>query len=142
MTARRRWGSLAGVQVWSPAAVLLMVSVGFSILTDRFADLDNLRNVLLQASPIMVGATGMTLIVAARGIDLSIGADCQPVAGTGTGSGPGGNPFQYRIGHAYHVAGVSARAAAGFAVRWAQRRRDQRFTACSFCSIIAGISKL
>jgi ribose/xylose/arabinose/galactoside ABC-type transport system permease subunit len=63
-----------GAQVWSLAAVLLLVSVGFSILTDRFADLDNLRNVLLQATPIIIGATGMTLVVAARGIDLSIGA--------------------------------------------------------------------
>jgi ribose/xylose/arabinose/galactoside ABC-type transport system permease subunit len=73
MTTRRRL-SRTGAQLWSLTAVLLLVSIGFASLSDRFADLDNLRNVLLQAAPTMIGATGMTLVLAARGIDLSIGA--------------------------------------------------------------------
>lgn len=74
MTTRRRPLSRTDAQLWSLAAVLLLVSICFAGLSDRFADLDNLRNVLLQAAPTMIGATGMTLVVAARGIDLSIGA--------------------------------------------------------------------
>jgi ribose transport system permease protein len=74
MTRPRRRLSRASAQLWSLAAVLVLVSVGFASLSDRFADLDNLRNVLLQAAPTMIGATGMTLVVATRGIDLSIGA--------------------------------------------------------------------
>ena len=74
MTARRRRLSRTGAQVWSLVAVLLLVSFGFANASGRFADLDNLRNVLLQAAPIMIGAVGMTLVIATRGIDLSIGA--------------------------------------------------------------------
>ena len=74
MTVRRRRISRSTTQVWSLIAVLLLVSVGFSSLTDRFADLDNLRNVLLQAAPTTIGAIGMTFVIAARGIDLSIGS--------------------------------------------------------------------
>jgi ribose/xylose/arabinose/galactoside ABC-type transport system permease subunit len=66
--------SRAGAQLWSLAAVLLLVCIGFASQSDRFADFDNLRNVLLQASPVMIAAVGMTLVIAARGIDLSIGA--------------------------------------------------------------------
>ena len=44
------------------------------LLSDRFADLDNLRNVLLQAAPTMIAAVGMTFVIATRGIDLSIGS--------------------------------------------------------------------
>ncbi len=74
MTVRRRRISRSAAQVWSLVAVLLLVSIGFSSLTDRFADLDNLRNVLLQAAPTTIGAIGMTFVIAARGIDLSIGS--------------------------------------------------------------------
>ena len=74
MSGGRRPLTRVGAQVWSLVAVLALVSVGFTSLSDRFADLDNLRNVLLQAAPTMIGAVGMTLVIAARGIDLSIGA--------------------------------------------------------------------
>lgn len=74
MTTRRRRLSRTGAQLWSLVVVLLLISLGFAGLSDRFADLDNLRNVLLQSAPVMIGATGMTLVIATRGIDLSIGA--------------------------------------------------------------------
>jgi ribose transport system permease protein len=73
MTMRRKL-SRTTAQLLSLAAVLLLVSIGFSSLTDRFADLDNLRNVLLQAAPTTIGAVGMTFVIAAHGIDLSIGS--------------------------------------------------------------------
>jgi ribose transport system permease protein len=74
VSAPRRAFSRVGAQVWSLIVVLMLVAIAFASLSNRFADLDNLRNVLLQAAPTMVGAVGMTLVIAARGIDLSIGA--------------------------------------------------------------------
>jgi ribose/xylose/arabinose/galactoside ABC-type transport system permease subunit len=74
MRRARRPLSRTDAQLWSLIAVLVAVSLGFAELSDRFADYDNLRNVLLQSAPTMLGAVGMTLVIAARGIDLSIGA--------------------------------------------------------------------
>ena len=74
MTVRRRGISRTDAQLWSLAAVLIVMCVTFASLSDRFADVDNLRNVLLQAAPTTIGAVGMTFVIAARGIDLSIGA--------------------------------------------------------------------
>ena len=57
---------------------LLLVVAGmcvfFSLQTDRFADYDNLRNVLLQSSATTIAAVGMTFVIVTRGIDLSIGS--------------------------------------------------------------------
>jgi ribose transport system permease protein len=66
--------SRSGAHLWSLVGVLALVSLSYASLSDRFADFDNLRNVLLQAAPIVIGAVGMTFVIAARGIDLSIGA--------------------------------------------------------------------
>ena len=74
MTVHRRRISRTDAQLWSLAAVLLVMCATFALLSDRFADFDNLRNVLLQAAPTTIGAVGMTFVIAARGIDLSIGA--------------------------------------------------------------------
>ena len=74
MPFRGRKISRADAQLWSLALVLLLVSATFASLSNRFADLGNLRNVLLQAAPTTIGAVGMTFVIAARGIDLSIGA--------------------------------------------------------------------
>jgi ribose transport system permease protein len=74
MSRPRRRLSRVDAQLWSLAMVLLLVCVVFASLSDRFADIDNLRNVLLQSAPTMIGAAGMTFVIAARGIDLSIGA--------------------------------------------------------------------
>ena len=67
----------------------MFVCIGFGLLSDRFADLDNLRNVLLQAAPTVIATVGMTFVIATRGIDLSIGsilnlALCTAVTLTGT----------------------------------------------------------
>ena len=74
VTNGRRRISRSTAQLLSLALVLLVMCAGFACLTGRFADVDNLRNVLLQAAPTMIGSVGMTFVIAARGIDLSIGA--------------------------------------------------------------------
>jgi ribose/xylose/arabinose/galactoside ABC-type transport system permease subunit len=55
------------------AALLLLVVVN-SVLTPHFFDLNNFRNILLQVSPTVLVAVGMTLVIATGGIDLSVGS--------------------------------------------------------------------
>ena len=56
------------VAVWIAVCVFLTQS------TQGFAQLSNLRNILLDASPTIIGAVAMTFVVVTRGIDLSIGS--------------------------------------------------------------------
>lgn len=62
----------------SPAymsGVLLLMLVGFSILApDTFPTLGNARNFVVDASTLLVMATGMTFVMVAAGFDLSIGS--------------------------------------------------------------------
>ena len=51
--------------------VLLLINV---ILTPNFAAYDNFRNILVQVTPTMLVAIGMTLVIATGGIDLSVGS--------------------------------------------------------------------
>ncbi|MFL6256805.1 MAG: ABC transporter permease [Pyrinomonadaceae bacterium] len=55
------------------AALVLLVFVN-SIFTPNFFDLNNFRNILLQVSPTVLVAVGMTLVIATGGIDLSVGS--------------------------------------------------------------------
>lgn len=81
--------SRSATQTLSLAVVIVLVCIGFSLLSERFADIDNLRNIVLQASPTAIAAIGMTFVIATRGIDLSIGSVvnltlCIAVVVTGT----------------------------------------------------------
>lgn len=76
-------------QQWSLVAVLLLVGAVFAMLSPSFLTYSNIANIALQAAAGAVAAVGMTLVIAARGIDLSIGsiANCSAafailVAGT------------------------------------------------------------
>ena len=51
--------------------LLLLANAGF---TSGFATSANFRNILLQATPTLLVATGMTLVIATGGIDLSVGS--------------------------------------------------------------------
>jgi ribose/xylose/arabinose/galactoside ABC-type transport system permease subunit len=55
------------------AALVLLVVVN-SIFTPNFFDFNNFRNILLQVSPTVLVAVGMTLVIATGGIDLSVGS--------------------------------------------------------------------
>ena len=62
---RRETGTLLG---------LLLLCVGLWIATPYFATLDNLRNVAEQSTVIGTLAIGMTFVILAGGIDLSVGS--------------------------------------------------------------------
>ena len=58
-----------------PAAwVLVAVSATFAALSPAFLTADNLRNVLVQSSAVGVAAVGVTFVLLAAGIDLSVGS--------------------------------------------------------------------
>jgi ribose/xylose/arabinose/galactoside ABC-type transport system permease subunit len=55
-------------------AALVLLLVVNSILTPNFFDFNNFRNILLQVSPTVLVAVGMTLVITTGGIDLSVGS--------------------------------------------------------------------
>src|ERR671917_720121 len=55
-------------------AALVLLFVANSILTTNFFDPNNFRNILLQVSPTVLVAVGMTFVIATGGIDLSVGS--------------------------------------------------------------------
>jgi ribose/xylose/arabinose/galactoside ABC-type transport system permease subunit len=55
------------------AALILLVLLNI-IFTPNFASVSNLWNILLQVSTTVLVAIGMTLVIATRGIDLSVGS--------------------------------------------------------------------
>ena len=54
-------------------ALLLLLLVNLAV-TPGFASVDNLRNLLVQVTPTMLVAIGMTFVIATGGIDLSVGS--------------------------------------------------------------------
>ncbi len=56
-------------------AGLLLLSAALALLSDAFLSPSNLLNVLRQASLIFLLASGVTLVILAAGLDLSIGAN-------------------------------------------------------------------
>lgn len=68
---RRLGGALANNSYLIP---LLVVLVAGLVLVPRFATMANLSNVLMNTSILAVIAFGSTLVIALRGLDLSVGA--------------------------------------------------------------------
>jgi ABC-type sugar transport system ATPase subunit/ribose/xylose/arabinose/galactoside ABC-type transport system permease subunit len=64
--AARREAGLAGF-------VVLLLAL-FAMVVPNFATVENLRDVLLNNTIILVGALGMTMVILAGGIDISLGA--------------------------------------------------------------------
>lgn len=52
-------------------ALLIILNLAF---TPGFASIDNFRNILVQVTPTMLVAVGMTFVIATGGIDLSVGS--------------------------------------------------------------------
>src|SRR5918912_1240093 len=69
---RSRIGDLA--PTYGALAALVLLIVFNSIFTANFLDFNNFRNILLQVAPTMLVATGMTMVIATGGIDLSVGS--------------------------------------------------------------------
>src|SRR4051812_34413496 len=55
-------------------AALVVLLVGNMIFTTNFAAFDNARNILVQVTPTMLVAIGMTFVISTGGIDLSVGS--------------------------------------------------------------------
>jgi ribose/xylose/arabinose/galactoside ABC-type transport system permease subunit len=53
---------------------LILLVIGNAIFTPNFVAASNLWNILLQVSTTVLVAVGMTLVIATRGIDLSVGS--------------------------------------------------------------------
>lgn len=62
------------VQTVVTLAVLVAMIVVFSQLNDRFLTVDNFKNVLVQTAPVMLVGCAVTLVMIARGLDLSVGS--------------------------------------------------------------------
>ncbi len=55
-------------------AALCLLIIANIVFTPNFADFDNFRNILVQVTPTMLVAIGMTFVIATGGIDLSVGS--------------------------------------------------------------------
>ncbi|NOZ50013.1 MAG: ABC transporter permease [Chloroflexi bacterium] len=55
-------------------AVLILMLVGFSSQSDRFFEVTNLLNVARRISPLVIVSSAVTLVMIARGLDLSVGS--------------------------------------------------------------------
>ncbi|MGI5240024.1 ABC transporter permease [Dactylosporangium sp. CA-139066] len=72
--------------------VLLVLLGGLSLVYREFATVDSLRNVAVQASPLIVAAVGMTYVIMTGGIDLSVGSMLFLAAAIETGGALAGRP--------------------------------------------------
>ena len=61
-------------QVIGPLAATVLVALLVSVTTERFLDVNNLRNLALQVSIVSLMAIGSTVVIFAQGIDLSPGS--------------------------------------------------------------------
>lgn len=71
-TAGRRLSDYA--PTYGALIALIVLLLFNSLFTTNFFDLNNFRNILLQVSPTVLVAVGMTLVIATGGIDLSVGS--------------------------------------------------------------------
>ncbi len=60
--------------VWLPIAVVIMLIVFFSLLTDAFFSLRNMTGILGQASTLLLACLGASFVILMGSIDLSVGA--------------------------------------------------------------------
>ncbi len=73
-TERKRAGLRATMTALGMLPVLVLLTIGFHLLTGRFITVNNLSIVMQQASINTVLAAGMTFVILTGGIDLSVGS--------------------------------------------------------------------
>lgn len=54
--------------------VLVLMCALFAALSDRFLTVSNFQNVMRNAAPLIIASCGMTAVMVARGLDLSVGS--------------------------------------------------------------------
>jgi galactofuranose transport system permease protein len=64
----------AALQRFAAVGALVALVLFNAVFTPHFATAGNLWNVLLQVSPVLLTAIGMTFVIATRGVDLSVGS--------------------------------------------------------------------
>src|SRR4028119_488617 len=75
IAAKRGSSSFADyAPTYGAAAALVLLILANVVFTPNFADVDNFRNILVQVTPTMLVAIGMTFVIATGGIDLSVGS--------------------------------------------------------------------
>ncbi len=57
----------------APLLTLILLSIYLSIVSDNFLKIDNIMNIMRQASTIALIAVGMLMVIITAGIDLSVG---------------------------------------------------------------------
>jgi ribose transport system permease protein len=68
------WRLTAATSTWIFLVLLVIIAV-FSVLNfDAFASVFNLRNIMIDASSLLIIAVGMTFVIITSGIDLSVGS--------------------------------------------------------------------
>ena len=58
----------------TPILLFVVVFLVIGSLSERFLDLQNLLNILIQSSSIGIAAVGMTFVLLTAGVDLSVGS--------------------------------------------------------------------
>jgi len=73
---RRRPGALRGkhLQTLATLSVLVLMCIVFTLLSERFFTLSNFQNLMRNTAPLVIAGCGMTAVMIARGIDLSVGS--------------------------------------------------------------------
>ncbi|MGH2662675.1 MAG: ABC transporter permease [Actinomycetota bacterium] len=70
----RLWKLTAATSTWIFLVLVVIIAI-FSVLNfDAFASVFNLRNIMIDASSLLIIAVGMTFVIITAGIDLSVGS--------------------------------------------------------------------
>lgn len=62
------------LQTLATLSVLILMCFVFTLLSDRFLTLSNFQNLMRNTAPLAIAGCGMTVVMIARGIDLSVGS--------------------------------------------------------------------
>jgi ribose transport system permease protein len=63
--------------------VFVILVISYFIISPRFLSLANISSILIQASPLLVLGTGLTIVILIGGIDLSVGSTASLAAAVG-----------------------------------------------------------
>jgi ribose transport system permease protein len=67
-------GLVAATTTWIFLVLVVIIAVFSALDFDSFASLFNLRNIMIDASSLLIIAVGMTFVIVTSGIDLSVGS--------------------------------------------------------------------
>jgi ribose/xylose/arabinose/galactoside ABC-type transport system permease subunit len=72
--SRSRSLSRKHLQTLATLSVLVLMCLVFTLLSERFLTLSNFQNLMRNTAPLAIAGCGMTAVMIARGIDLSVGS--------------------------------------------------------------------